>query len=551
MLAINGTLSTNSTRQVLGKFPAPQIYWFRQTNPSRHNNGKSDSSPTKEMQTSTVLTGQYVAHQQAPQQDFSYLISMQNKTLFAVPLTKETFSEAYSKGKWNLSAVPCPSCYANTTLLRPPEAYNEGRRLKAVDLYSNLPHWNNTQRFNALLSKTMKMFECNGASISLIDTRYQIVKFHHNLGFKECARTISIDAHAILSAGFFALADASQDWRFASSPLVKGPPGVRYYVGVPLCTNSKDVIGVFSIFDAFPRSRIEENTVAVMQQIAGEIMEYLDDSQVGAVNTGAPGQLSPPSPTSTEDSKTMLKKYGRATSSDMLGSIFERDGSGSRYQQHSHLRFSRYSTPLGDMIDLNVWRSLVGCLSAISASKMLSKMLMDRLGFSCVYVMNIRITELFKINADLFPKENEIESESYKFKNMLQGVSDENINMKLLGGDGLPENLNLASFQPNFHYKAFKSDFGLLYDSRDPKAKYHSGVCMPFFRRTAKLVRRRKMSKSHRVSAKTRDELLELYHKSGGCLIACFGLDNRELTDREIGYIYSCASILRRLYFMN
>ncbi|KAG7708593.1 hypothetical protein KL930_003111 [Ogataea haglerorum] len=549
MLAINETRPViDSTRLVPGKFSQR----YPQANIARHDNARSALSPTKENPKSSSSKSQYIGYQQAPQQEYSYLISMQNKCLFAVPLTKETFLEAYSKGKWNLSTVPCPSCYANTTLLRPPEAYNEAKRLKAVDSYSSLPHWDNTQRFNSLLTKTMNMFECNGASISLIDTRYQVVKFQHNLGFKECARTVSIDAHAILSAGFFALTDASQDWRTASNPLVKGPPGIRYYVAVPLATASKDVIGTFAIFDAFPRTKVEENTVSILQQIAAEIMEYLDEVHVSVADTSTTVQCSTvTSPTSAENTKIMLKKYGRATSSDMLGSIYERDGSGSRYQQHSHLRFSKYSTPLGDLIDLNVWRSLLGCMNAVSASKMLSHILMERLGFNCVYVMNIRVTELFRINSDLFPKENEIESETYKFKDMLQAVSDENISMKLLGGEGYPENLNVATFQPNFHYKAFKSDFGIIYDSRDSKAKYHSGVCMPFFRKTPKLVRRRKMSKNQRASAKNRDETLQLYHKSGGCLITCFSTANKDLNDREIGYIYGCASILRRLYFMS
>ncbi|ODV83868.1 hypothetical protein CANARDRAFT_29595 [[Candida] arabinofermentans NRRL YB-2248] len=487
------------------------------------------------------------------------MISMQNKSFAAVPLTKGMFLETYSKGKWNLSIVPRPPCFNDTVLLKPPEAYNEPRRLKAVEAYIGLSHWGNAARFNNLLMNTMKMFKCNGSSISLIDSRNQIVKYEHNLGFKQCDRNISIDAHALLSAGFLALLDASKDWRTEGNPLVRGTPTIKYYVAVPLLSPSKDVIGVFTIFDCNPRTKIEENTVSILQQISREIMQYFDDvySSPTLLSSGkSPQHLSNKVCNSYKTSSDLFEEYGRATSTTNSSSVFEKDGSGNRYHQDGRIRFSKYSPPYGDLVDLNVWKVLLSCMNSKAACKILSKILKDKLGLSCVYIMHIRVSQSVKIKSELFPRENEIDSESYKFRQQLEPCGEENINLRLLGIEGRSEPSNLNAFHPGFHCKAFKSEFGILYSSKDPKVAYHSGICMPFFKKNPKLVRKKRISRIQAPSmegmksSSNRNDVIELYSRSGGYLITGFNFGARELSIEQVNYIYSCASILRRLYFM-
>ncbi|GME93356.1 unnamed protein product [Ambrosiozyma monospora] len=250
---------------------------------------------------------------QQPNMNHVPLISLQQNSLTPIPLTREMFFEAYGRGKWNLSVVPRPECLTGTTLLKAPEAYYEIKRLKCVESYDSLPHWNNDVRFNALLQKAKEMFSCKGASVSLIGSKFQNVKHEINLGFKKCARSISLDAHAVLSSRFFAMLDASTDWRTETNPLIVGPPDIRYYVGVPLLTPSKEAIGIFAIFDSFPRSKLEEETVTIMKQMAAEIMEYLDKP------TYSNKQMKSNALELTKGKKTneavdlILKQYGRAT----------------------------------------------------------------------------------------------------------------------------------------------------------------------------------------------------------------------------------------------
>jgi len=69
--------------------------------------------------------------------------------------------------------------------------------------------------------------------------------------------------------------DASSDPRFADSPLVTGPPGIRFYAGVPLVSIEGETIGTLCVIDRQPRTLNESQRVALaaLAEITMELLE--------------------------------------------------------------------------------------------------------------------------------------------------------------------------------------------------------------------------------------------------------------------------------------
>ncbi|GAV28753.1 hypothetical protein PMKS-002228 [Pichia membranifaciens] len=503
------------------------------------------------------------------------LISNKDYDLFPSPFTKELFLEYYALGKQNLSTIEYPPSLEGTTFLKAPESYHEIRRLNTVEKYMNLPHWEHSNRFNVLLKKMMSMFNCKGAALSLIDSRLQIIKFQYGLGFDQCSRQVSFDSHAILSSGFFLLLDATKDWRFKTSPIVKSSPNIKFYLGVPLIASNKQVIGVLSIFDSFARCNNDESTIKIMKKMSSEIMEYLGTPIKKRSNDHRDGTgkmlQSPCLPMGTNtryrdqssNSNKLLEMYGRATSNNKRNEeiIFEKDGSGTSYTYNSSLKFSKYSCPYDDLIDLNVWKKLSRCENLRKASNLLCELLMNKLGLDCVYICNVKVTKKCWINKQFYPlSEREIELENYKFENKIGWADEENENedevlsdfgnmkMKVIGmaaRDTIVESKLDSDNAYEFHSKVIRSVNGLNYQSADSRVIFHSGYSLPFYRHPNKLVRKSRMKELQ----SDRSEIVELFFKSNGYLITCFDSDGRDISESEIGYVYGCSSILRRIFF--
>jgi PAS domain S-box-containing protein len=79
--------------------------------------------------------------------------------------------------------------------------------------------------------------------------------------FKSCVgwdagfapRASSPSSHVILGREILCVRDATADARFASSSLVLGPPGMRFYAGAPLLTPEGQAIGALAVVDRAPR----------------------------------------------------------------------------------------------------------------------------------------------------------------------------------------------------------------------------------------------------------------------------------------------------------
>jgi signal transduction histidine kinase len=90
-----------------------------------------------------------------------------------------------------------------------------------------------------------------------------------------CAREDSMCA-AVLEEPPVAVADASQDERFANNPFVTGEIGdVRFYASSPLVTPDGVTIGRLCVFDDVPRtiSRQEQEAIGVLAQHVTDLLE--------------------------------------------------------------------------------------------------------------------------------------------------------------------------------------------------------------------------------------------------------------------------------------
>jgi PAS domain S-box-containing protein len=92
------------------------------------------------------------------------------------------------------------------------------------------------------------------AILSFIDENRVWFKSRVGVTAAETARATSFSTHAITESDLFVLPDATKDERFARSPSVIGPPGIRFYAGAPVMTAAGEAIGTLSVMDRVPRT---------------------------------------------------------------------------------------------------------------------------------------------------------------------------------------------------------------------------------------------------------------------------------------------------------
>ena len=114
------------------------------------------------------------------------------------------------------------------------------------------------------------------ALISLVDSDRLYFLAHAGLDVQEVPSERSLCNYAILTPnGLLEVCDASCDPRFADSPLVTGPPGIRFYAGAPLVTVDGDAIGTLCVIDRQPRVLTESQRVA-LESLAQLTMQLLE-----------------------------------------------------------------------------------------------------------------------------------------------------------------------------------------------------------------------------------------------------------------------------------
>ncbi len=160
-------------------------------------------------------------------------------------------------------------------MLIAPLPTDEAQRLEALHAYQAFrtgpePGFD---RITSLVSRTLGI---PSAYVSLVGEDTQWLKSCFNVpGPRETSRDIAFCAHAILSDDVFVVPDATLDPRFSDSPLVTGPPNVRFYAGCPLRTPSGYSVGTLCAIDSEARTPTPE-MLATLKDLASLVVDQLE-----------------------------------------------------------------------------------------------------------------------------------------------------------------------------------------------------------------------------------------------------------------------------------
>ena len=108
------------------------------------------------------------------------------------------------------------------------------------------------------------------AGVHLVAADRQFGKAEFGIGTRDIPRDIAFCPHALLDPDGLVVPDAREDPRFAASPLVTGPPGIRFYAGMPLISEGLP-IGALCVIDTRPRAGITERERFTLKTLASQV----------------------------------------------------------------------------------------------------------------------------------------------------------------------------------------------------------------------------------------------------------------------------------------
>lgn len=131
----------------------------------------------------------------------------------------------------------------------------------------------------------------------------------------------------------------------------------------------------------------------------------------------------------------------------------------------------------------------------------------ETLGLDFVYVLEVRVSSLHKIlKQDVECIENGITGcqDGCNIDEILGDEVDRNVHLRLLGGNGLPcevqQNQQDYKFDANVHVLALNSSYGIQYDAPDEKISYRAGIFMPLHKSNKKVLVAKKKQKATDVN---------------------------------------------------
>jgi diguanylate cyclase (GGDEF)-like protein len=152
--------------------------------------------------------------------------------------------------------------------------HDEEGRLAALARYQVLdtPAEAPFEKITSLVQSVLGVPIC---AVSLVDRERQWFKSIQGLDARETPRSISFCTHTIKTDQTLVVADALEDPRFATNPLVLGEPHIRSYAGVPLQTPDGYNVGALCAIDVAPRD-YSEAQLGILRSFASLVVDELE-----------------------------------------------------------------------------------------------------------------------------------------------------------------------------------------------------------------------------------------------------------------------------------
>ncbi len=142
-----------------------------------------------------------------------------------------------------------------------------------------------SEALDRVTAMAARMFSAPISIVSVVDHDRIWFKSHYGAGVEQIAREVDLSKPDPPQEEPVVVPDTLLDPRSSGSPLVTGPLGLRFYVGVPLKRHNGDIIGTLSVLDVVPGSA-SETQIANLQDLAALVVAQLELRQEGMRNTG-------------------------------------------------------------------------------------------------------------------------------------------------------------------------------------------------------------------------------------------------------------------------
>lgn len=140
--------------------------------------------------------------------------------------------------------------------------------------------------FDELVELAARLCTAPISMVSLVDDERQWFKARRGLEITETPRDSAFCSHAIMRDEPLIVEDAEHDERFATNPLVVGPPHVRFYAGVPLRLRDGTRPGTLCVIDTVPRT-LGADELRALKVLASQVSAQLELRRTDACLTRA------------------------------------------------------------------------------------------------------------------------------------------------------------------------------------------------------------------------------------------------------------------------
>ena len=113
--------------------------------------------------------------------------------------------------------------------------------------------------------------------------------FKARVGFDACevSREMSFCTYTVERNDMVVIPDTMADPAYRDSPLVQGPPGIRFYAGAPIRTPDGHCLGAISLVDYVPRQPLSEAQKSMLGEFSEMVMDHLNRRRLLMVRRAA------------------------------------------------------------------------------------------------------------------------------------------------------------------------------------------------------------------------------------------------------------------------